>query len=144
MLAKFSDLVGQTITAIKVDEYKSAIDFTLSNGEIYSLYHAQECCENVAIEDICGNLDDLINSPILLAEKLPMLMLLKSLPKKTIRITGMNVRNGPSINWLPFKGYVTIRWYGESNGYYSTSVSWGMWKKCEINGKNYCKFINIS
>lgn len=77
--------------------------------------HHQDCCENVWIEDIAGNVSDLIGYPIAMAEE------------------ESNSDNPPlaecdeSYTWTYYKlatikGYVTIRWYGESNGYYSESV----------------------
>jgi len=41
---------------------------TTVKGEKYQLYHQQDCCEDVYIEDICGDLDDLLGVPLLQAE----------------------------------------------------------------------------
>src|SRR5689334_21868990 len=83
------------------------------------MYHQQDCCESVRIEDIIGNLDDLLNSPILMADEV---------------FSGENPEDKQDIHiydesytWTFYKlatikGYVTIRWYGESNGYYSETV----------------------
>ena len=69
----FGDLVGSALAKIDVINEDNLcgdrIIFTLDNGEQYQLFHYQDCCESVNIEDICGDMGDLLGSPILLAEE---------------------------------------------------------------------------
>jgi len=53
----------------KIEKSEDRIDFYCSDGHIYSMYHEQDCCESVYIDDINGDLDDLIGSPILMADE---------------------------------------------------------------------------
>lgn len=87
-----------------------------NDTERYIFYHSQDCCESVYIESISGDLNDLIGVPLLLAEEVS------------------SDDEGPlheyeySYTWTFYKfatikGYVDVRWYGSSNGYYSESVS---------------------
>ena len=72
---------------------------------------------------IIGELNDLIGSPITLAEEI--------IHKQDVNPSGVKIPEyQDSFTWTFYKlatinGYVTIRWYGESNGYYSESVDWG-------------------
>lgn len=116
-LDRFEDLWGHTLKAIENREDEELI-FTLSNGEQYKLYHDQECCERVYIDDIIGNLEILVGEPIMMAEEISN----ADEPQKE-----SDWEN--SFTWTFYKlgtsrGYVTVRWYGSSNGYYSESVSW--------------------
>lgn len=116
--AVFGDLLHKTITNINVDRTLDEIRFQISDGSIYLLFHEQDCCEIVVIEDICGDLDDLINSPITLAEESTSFSHPENFTVKSLQA---------SFTWTFYKlatvkGYVTIRWFGESNGYYSESV----------------------
>ena len=67
-MAELKDLIGKTLTIVeKVGEDK--IVFTTNEGRQYKLYHHQECCESVTVEDIVGELSDLVGEPILIAEE---------------------------------------------------------------------------
>lgn len=115
--ADFSELQGKTISRVSVDG-NSSIDFELESGERYRLYHYQDCCENVTIEDICGDIQSIVGSPVLLAEEATN----HNLPARNEEY------HDDSWTWTFYKirtmtGDVTIRWYGESNGYYSESVT---------------------
>ncbi len=108
---KFSCLVGKTLKRVQnIDDER--IEFETDNGEVYALYHEQDCCECVTVEDICGDLGDLLGTPILLADEV---------------INGPVYSGLASDTWTFYKlrtikGSVDIRWHGESNGYYSESV----------------------
>ena len=110
-----SVLKGKTIKDIKIiSDYE--IYFYCKTGEIYKMYHESECCEDVSLEDICGDLNDLINSPILIAEE----VINYDNPK-------YEEEDDDSFTWTFYKistvkGHVTIRWYGTSNGCYSEFV----------------------
>ena len=78
------------------------------------MYHSQDCCEDVSIDDIVGNLEDILNQEILIAEEVS-----NKDPKPE--------EYHESCTWTFYKivtnrGAVTLRWYGTSNGYYSESV----------------------
>ena len=107
-----SELLGKTIVDIKqvgVEE----LYFNTSDGDTFKMYHEQDCCEGVYIESVVGDLEDLIGSPLLMAEE--------------VTERGESSEWGDTHTWTFYKfatvkGYVTIRWLGESNGYYSESV----------------------
>lgn len=114
---QFSEIVGMTFVSVR-NEADEAIVFEKQYGGEHRLYHSQNCCENVMVEDITGNLSDLENSPILFAEE----------SSSDTPPEGDDRRLYDSNEWTFYristiKGSVTIRWYGTSNGYYSTSVS---------------------
>lgn len=64
-----SQLIGKIFTSIDKGAVEEELIFTVSETEKYIMYHAQDCCEHVSIEDINGDLQDLVGSPILRAEE---------------------------------------------------------------------------
>ena len=111
--ADIADLYGKTLTRIDGYDGGGELVFYCFDGTTYKMYHDRECCESVHLEDIAGDLNDLIGSPILTAEE---------------RSDYGEQEDGDPIQWTFYelatiKGSVTLRWYGTSNGYYSTSVS---------------------
>lgn len=119
-MAEFSELVGKTLIAIEGQIGGETISFTADDGSSYKLYHAQDCCENVDIDDIVGDLSDLIGSPILVAEE-------ATSDSETNSDLLKRDDSDESYTWTFYKlrtlkGSVDIKWYGSSNGYYSESV----------------------
>lgn len=113
----FSELLGKSMVSVSGEVGGDEIVFTTDSGEMYKLYHSQVCCESVTIDDICGDLQDLVGSPITLAEE----------AESNENPDGCSKEYQDSFTWTFYKlatikGYVDIRWYGESNGYYSESV----------------------
>ena len=113
-----NELIGRIISRIDVNrnDGDDRIVFYLNDGDRYEMYHSQDCCESVNIEDIEGDVDDLTGTPIITAEE------------SSNRGDGDDDDYDDSETWTYYKfstilGYVTIRWYGTSNGYYSESVN---------------------
>ena len=120
-MAEFKDLLGKTLTKIKNNG--DELIFIVDDGTEYKMYHAQDCCESVSIDNINGDLDDLIGTPILLAEEVSNYEPVSEEDKQKTK----EVDKRGSCTWTFYKlatikGYVDIRWFGESNGYYSESV----------------------
>ena len=111
-------LHGKTLSHIENKDNNELI-FTCDDGSRYKMYHDQDCCESVYLEDICGDLNDLINTPILVAEELTMMEDLLGILEREFY--------DESFTWTFYtfttvKGTVTLRWFGTSNGYYSEFV----------------------
>ncbi len=142
---KFETLLGKTLTEVLVSRYTDGgdddrIEFTCSDGSVYSMAHVQDCCESVDIEDICGDLDALIGAPLLLAQEVsnsgekdgdPPI----PLPRNENEPEDMfDTDNCWSRTWTFYTlatvdATVTIRWFGSSSGYYSERVDF-----CKVDG----------
>ncbi len=98
-----------------------ALYFEQEDGVHFVLTHIQDCCEDVEIESIDGDLDDLIGEPLLMAEEI-------------IKVDG---DTWTFYRFATVKGYVTIRFYGSSNGYYSERVDWFYLSEDEVEEMGY-------
>lgn len=113
---------GRTISGIEVrrsDDDGHEIIMAFSDGDVYKMCHLQDCCESVEVEDICGDLEDLIGAPLIEVEEV---QIQDSTPDGLAEPV-----HDDSFTWTFYKlgtqkGSVTIRWFGSSNGYYSEEV----------------------
>lgn len=107
------DIIGVTFHAVK--RVKGAtgeeIHFKAKDKRVWRMYHPLDCCEDVEIEDIAGDLKDLTHAPILLAEVI-------SDVSQGSKATG----TWTFYKFATHKGYVTIRW-GADATYYCTEVA---------------------
>ena len=109
---KVSEMLGQTFTSVRADEDS----VTFENDKVrYILYHEKDCCESVVVEEIIGDIEDLENLPLLIS-------------REDMNAEGEELPHEESYTWTfynfaTYKGYVTIRFLGTSNGYYSEEVS---------------------
>ena len=105
-------LIGKVLKRTElVTANEDSLMFYTEEGETYKMYHAQNCCEGVYIEDLIGNLKDLLGAPILTA----------------IEKTNIDSATSSTGTWTFYeiatkKGFVQIRWHGVSNGYYSEDI----------------------
>lgn len=108
-------MVGRVMTNVTGDVGDDVMVFEAQDGSRFTFVHHQDCCESVSIEDICGDLSDLVGVPLSEAEEV-----------------SSDGRDEPEIQaesytWTFYrfaspKGTVTVRWLGTSNGYYGEGV----------------------
>lgn len=115
-MSTIEELKGKTLVSVSgAHEGSERIVFEADSGATYAMLHHQDCCETVALAEVVGDVNDLIGSPILEAEE----------------VTNRNDKPSEyaeSWTWTFYKvgtikGHVTLRWLGESNGYYSEDVT---------------------
>lgn len=121
---EFDELIGKTLVDVK-QSYNSVV-FITDQGEQY------EFCEpggygSVELDDVCGDWASLLNSPLLMAEK----------AFNDGGYVPVAKDGSSSYTWTFFKfatatGYVTMRWYGSSNGYYSEDVAMNRLENVEV------------
>lgn len=107
-------MIDTTLSRIDGAAGDDRMVFHAEDGRTFVFYHSQDCCENVRIEDVCGDLDDLVGSAILQAEAV-------SNEDEPV-LEGADSYTWTFYKFATIKGAVTVRWLGESNGYYSESV----------------------
>lgn len=106
------EFYGKVIVGVDgLDTGSGEVVITFEDGSSFHMWHSQDCCESVSIEDIDTSC---------------------SLEGATWFECEVSSKYGNSDygdeQWTFYtirtdKGYAWIRWYGTSNGYYSTSVS---------------------
>ena len=119
-------LIGKILASIEISEDKRRIVWSCSDGSKYLMYHDQDCCESVTLEDVCGDLNNLLGTPILVAAE--------STNHNNPRDIEDESHTWTFYKFATIKGYVDLRWYGESNGFYSESVDFQPTEKEE----DYC------
>lgn len=107
--AEFDELFGKTLVSITGGVGDDEMVFVTDDGLVYKLHHDQECCESVSIEDVCGDLIDLLGTPILSAYE-------------ESNYEGPEPEEAESYTWTFYVlasalTRVTIRWLGQSTGY---------------------------
>ena len=112
-VTELKEFIGRTLKSVSVinNESNNKIIFEFEEGQKYEMSHQQYCCEDVYMEDIAGNMANLIGRELIMAEE----------------VQEFGEKEDGTFTWTFYKlatelGYVTIRWYGESNGYYSETV----------------------
>jgi hypothetical protein len=111
----FDKMIGSVMRSATGEVNGEEMIFIAEDGATHRFHHYQDCCESVDINDICGDLSDLVGSPIVQAE---------AVEGDSGRTDDYDSCTWTFYKFATVKGSVTVRWLGQSNGYYSESVSY--------------------
>ena len=112
------DMKGQTFTKVYITDDKSEMIF--ENDEfVFTFYHEEDCCECVQVEDVVGDLNDLVGKPLDIVE---VVRYDDTMPQGVELETPSDSYVWTFYKFATIKGWVDVRWLGESNGYYSEEV----------------------
>jgi hypothetical protein len=121
-MSDISVLIGKTIA--KIDkEYAYggrivSLIFHCDDGSRYKMHHdEQQGSEEIILEDISGDLEDLVGTPMLTAE-----VRTNESSDQEYDADGDWHYTWTFYTFATKKGYVGLRWVGKSNGYYSEEV----------------------
>lgn len=114
----FNYLEGKILKDVIVNKNEDCIDFIIDEGYKLRMQHGQECCEHVYIDDICGDIKDIIGNKILSAYESSNSMDEADKDKYDTD----NSATWTFYSIATMNGFVNIRWIGTSNGCYSESV----------------------
>lgn len=113
----FESMIGVTMLRVEVRmvdvDHEAEMVFASADRQ-WRFAHERDCCERVEIDDVCGDLADLVGSPIVQAEEV------RSDPPEDH--TPDDTETWTFYKFATAKGAVTVRWYGTSSGYYSEEV----------------------
>lgn len=118
--SQLTNLIGRILQKIEVNDDRDRLTMITVEGTKIIFFHEEECCESVAINDIVGDLNDLIGAPILVAE---VVVHEQDNPEGVSVPAYQDSWTWTFYKFATMKGYVDVRWYGASNGYYSERVS---------------------
>ena len=129
---EIKDLVGMVFDSYEIaikDNESLTINVCDLYGDIFikllgktnvAFYHDSECCEQVWLEDVCGDMQDLLGTPIL---KAYVTIMRKDEPMEEEDSELDEVDDWIFYHLSTIKGSVTLRFNTSSNGFYSTDVS---------------------
>jgi hypothetical protein len=130
-LETMKKIEGYTILSINgLEKGSDSVSIITTNGTL-TMYHLADCCEVVSLNDFEGDVSNLIGKVIVSAEVVINPEVEDSSYEKI-------AENDPDIydsgtwtfyRFATIKGYVNIRWYGSSNGYYSEGVGLAVYKE---------------
>jgi len=115
-------LNGAVITSIcGLSVGSERVEITIQGDRKFVLFHNQDCCETVRIKRVTGNIEDVIGSSVLEAIE-------TIWPQDEYPPDAEKEKYDDSFSYTDFalrthNGTMKIRWRGDSNGYYSESVS---------------------
>lgn len=114
-------LSGKVITDIRgLSKDSDIVSIHFTDGSYLSMYHEQDCCESVTLEDFDNDAQSLIGGDIIRIEEC---------------ISNVNDEEfdplynyDDSYTWTFYtivtsKGTMKLRWYGTSNGWYSEEIT---------------------
>lgn len=105
-MTNFEDIVGKVVKQVTVED--DWVSWEFEDGSIYVMFHEQECCENVYLYDIDGDLNSLVGQTIMTAYE---------------STQERECDEDESSSWTFYRvNGICLRWIGESNGCYSESV----------------------
>lgn len=115
--AEFKELEGRILTAIERNTCEDGFDrliFICDDGTRFEMGYVPDCCAQCHLNDVCGDIFDLIDSRILKAYEST---------DSSIDADGYGRHTWTFYHISTNNGSVTLRWLGTSNGYYSESVT---------------------
>lgn len=113
------ELMGRTFATVAAKEGEEEMLFTDASGRWVKFYYEQDCCASCSISDIVGDLSDLIDSPLVVAEEVSS----EDEPPKAGEYGAPESFTWTFYRFGTVKGSVTVRWFGESDGHYSEEVT---------------------
>ena len=101
-----AQMLGKTFVQVTGSVDSDGMMFETATGERFLFAHQQDCCETVRINDIVGDLADLVGEPLLMAEEVS-----GEIPEAK-EDEYIDSRTWTFYKFATRKGYVDVRWMG--------------------------------